>query len=112
MTGLQKVFFGVGVLAIVGLGILVYKQMAAPTVVAPAPNTSRQDVPASAKRDAAPAPQSEAPATPDAVVDDITKEIDADNSTLNDETQGETSQIDADGNAVSDFNTVYEENAK
>jgi hypothetical protein len=55
------------------------------------------------------APLVPVPATPDAVADDITKEIDEDNSMLNDETDGETSQIETDGDAVTDFNTIYDE---
>lgn len=110
MTGLQKVFFGVGIAAILGLGVVVYRQFAAPVAVAPATNTveegGRTDV---ANKAVPPVPVPETPATPDAIANDIAKEIDTDNSTLNNETQGETSQIQADGAAVSDFSNVYDE---
>ncbi len=110
MTGLQKIFFGIGVLAIIGLGVLVYNQMSTPVIAPSAPSmmdgNSRSDI---VSTQPAPAMKQEIPATPDAVVDDITKEIDADNSTLNDETQGETSQIEEGGAVVSDFGNVYDE---
>ncbi len=113
MTGLQKVFFGIGLLAIAGLGVLVYQQLGTPVVVAPAANTmergNRSDtMDQNAKM--APVVPAVVPATPDAVVDDIVREIDEDNSLLSEEELGETSEIEAEGSVVSDFSTVYDEN--
>lgn len=111
MTGLQKVFFGIGILAIIGLGVLVYQQLSTPIVVAPVTNTMSQGTRSDAmKQGTETAVVAPVPATPDAVVDDITKEIDADNSLLSEEELGETSDIEAEGNIVSDFGTIYDEN--
>ncbi len=111
MTGLQKIFFGIGVLAIIGLGVLVYKQSVTPTATAPTTTMMQQggrsDV---AQKVTSPAAMQEVPATPDAVVDDIIKEIDVDNSTLSEEEFGETLDIESEGDIVSDFGTIYDEN--
>lgn len=110
MTGLQKVFFGIGLAAILGLGVLVYQQLKTPVAVAPVTSTVEQGSRSDAMKSGTKmAPLVPVPATPDAVADDITKEIDEDNSMLNDETDGETSQIETDGDAVTDFNTIYDE---
>ena len=113
MTGLQKLFFGIGLLAIAGLGVLVYQQLATPVAVAPSTNVmERGNRPDVAKQDAemAPVASSPVPETPDAIADDIGKEIDEDNSLLSEEELGETSAIEEEGNVVSDFGTVYDEN--
>lgn len=111
MTGLQKVFFGIGLLSIIGLGVLVYEQFSPPVAVAPVTNTmeqgSRSDAMTQRANTTAIVP---IPSTPDAVVDDITKEIDADNSFLSEEELGETSEIESEGSVVSDFGTIYDEN--
>lgn len=111
MTGLQKIFFGIGILAIIGLGVLVYQQLSTPVAVAPATNTMSQGTRSDAmKQGAETAVVAPVPSTPDAIVDDITKEVDTDNSLLSDEELGETSEIEEDGSIVSDFGTVYDEN--
>ncbi len=106
-------FFGIGLLAIVGLGVLVYQQLSTPVAVAPATNTMERGSRTDALKQGAemvPVVPLAVPATPDAVVDDITKEIDVDNSLLSDEELGETSDIEEEGSVVSDFGTVYDEN--
>lgn len=105
-------FFGIGVLAIIGLGVLVYRQMIPAPVVVPAPMTNTlQQEGRSDMTNAAPVAMPETPATPDAVADDILQDAaDTDNAALDDEAQGETSQIEANGNAVSDLGTAYDQN--
>jgi hypothetical protein len=112
MTGLQKVFFGIGVLAIIGLGVLVYRQMIPAPVVVPAPMTNTlQQEGRSDMTNTTPVAMPETPATPDAVADDILRDAaSTDDEALNDEAQGETSQIEESGNAVSDLGTVYDQN--
>ncbi len=111
MTGLQKIFFGIGILAIIGLGVLVYQQLSTPVAVAPVTSTMEQGARSDAmKQNTEATSVVPVPSTPDAVVDDITKEIDADNSLLSEEELGETSDIEAEGNIVSDFGTIYDEN--
>lgn len=108
MTDSQKIFFGIGILAILGLGVMVYRQFAAPAL-APTTNTmtggDRSDI---ADKKAVPA--AEVPATPEDVVDDILSEVDEDNWALSEEELGETSEIEAEGSVVSDFGNVYDQN--
>ena len=108
MTDSQKIFFGIGILAILGLGFLVYEQFTAP-VLAPTTNTmtgsDRSDT--TAKKSA---PEATVPATPEEIVDDILSEVDEDNWALSEEELGETSEIEAEGSVVSDFGNVYDEN--
>ena len=113
MTGLQKLFFGIGLLAIVGLGVLVYQQFATPVAVAPSASVMEQgNRPDALQQDGEMIPPalSPVPETPDAIADDIGKEIDEDNSLLSEEELGETSEIEEEGSVVSDFGTVYDEN--
>jgi len=108
MTDSQKIFFGIGILAILGLSVVVYGQFTAPAL-APTSDTvtggARSDT---ANRNAVPA--AEVPATPEEVVDDILSEVDEDNWALSEEELGETSEIEAEGSVVSDFGNVYDEN--
>ena len=108
MTGIQKIFFGIGALAIVGLGILVFMQTSAPTAIAPTTTMKqggRSDVTQGTTKKAA-----EKPVTPEDATLDILAEADEDNSALSEEELGEISEIESEGNVVSDFGTIYDEN--
>lgn len=109
MTGVQKIFFGLGVFAILGLGVLIYKQFNAKTAVAPTTNTMKQDGRTDTSKKPV-VPVAEKPVTPDDATLDILSEVDEDNLSLSEEELGETSEIEAEGSLVSDFETVYDEN--
>lgn len=105
----QKILLGIGVVAILGLGIFVYRQMNIPSSV----TTSSVKTPVQQKQmqKEMPAVVKEIPSTPEMVTDDILKEIDEDNSMLNEEEQGVTSAVETESATVSDFGTVYDANA-
>lgn len=108
MTGVQKIFFGLGVFAILGLGVLIYKQFNAP-IATPTTNTMKQDGRTDTSKKQV-VPVAEKPVTPDDATLDILSEVDEDNLSLSEEELGETSEIEAEGSLVSDFETVYDEN--
>ncbi len=113
MTGKQGVIVGVALVVILALGVLVYRQMSVVSRT-PVPATVKNIVPQtiSEKKTGQTSmgdQKKTTPDTPDAVVDEISKEADLDNSTLNDEELGETNSIQSEEDSVSDFGTVYEE---
>lgn len=108
MTDVQKIFFGVGILAILGLGVVVYKQFTAPAL-APTTNTMKGEGRSDTTSKKA-VSEAETPSTPEGVVDDILSEVDEDNWALSEEELGETSEIEAEGSVVSDFENVYDAN--
>ena len=109
MTGLQKIFLGIGGVAIIGLGVVVYRQMSGSIV--PAQTTTKgTSVPEQQVSKEAVTQVTTVPSTPEAVADDILREVDADNSVLNEEELGASSAIEAEGSVVSDFGTVYDAN--
>jgi hypothetical protein len=109
MTRLQKIFFGIGVFAILGLGVLIYKQFSTSTTITPTTNTMKQESRTDVSRKQA-APVVEKPVTPDDVALDILSEVDEDNLALSEEELGETSEIESEGDVVGDFATIYDEN--
>ncbi len=109
MTGSQKIFLGIGGVVIIGLSLLIYQQM------------MRSDVPIESTEnnvllqeksviEEKPSPVIAVPSTPDAITNDILKEVETDNSTLNEEELETTSAIEAEASVVSDFETVYDAN--
>ncbi len=108
MTRLQKIFFGIGIVIVIGLSVFVFRQMS--NQPSPSknitPNVSTQEPVKNMK----PSDAVLVPSTPDTVTDDILKEIDTDNSALNEEELGATSAIEAEGSVVSDFGTTYDAN--
>lgn len=113
MTGKQGVIVGVALFAVLGLGVLVYQQMSTVSR-SPSTTTVKNTLPLPVAENKSTAQsvygrKEVVPETPDAIVDEIVKEVSIDNSALNDEELGEIAGIESEGGSVSDFGTVYEE---
>lgn len=108
MTGKQITAISIGLLAVIGLGAVVYKQL---SVTTPKDAPTKQTETVSEKKKQADVQKKEAAkqVTPDTAVEDIVKEIESDNQLVTDEELGELSELETEGSSVSDFGTVYEE---
>lgn len=106
MTQKQTIGMIIGVLVLIGVFVFVYRQFATVTTPESVVQQSKTKGPLPPERQ----PQEE-PKTIDDISKAIQDETDADLSALDDEANGEVSDVQTDSDSVNNLGTAYDENS-